>query len=414
MREPAQSPHDRKREIKIVALMALGFGLVGIDRFMISALFPVIARDLDLSYGDIGTITGALALAWGAAALFMGNLSDRIGRRRVLVASLVVFSLLIGTSGLAGGLMSLVLVRVMMGFADGAYTPVSISATLEASKPGREGLNIGVQQTMLPLFGLGFAPLIIAELMHVIDWRWIFSFFAAPGLLLAWWVWRTLPDPENNKHHVATAPRSSWSDWREVVQYRNIRLGMGMMLCWLTCLITTSALMPSYLTDHHHLDLTTMSRVMSSIGLGAMFGTILLPWLSDYIGRKPVMILSTIGTLAAMLLLANEGDSPVLLFAWLFMVHFFNNALITLTVGPLCSETVPASLMATASGVVIATGELFGGGIAPILAGFIADQFSIGKILYLPIAALAVAIVLSLLLTETRGRPIHSVEQAAA
>ena len=47
-------------------------------------MYPVIARDLHLDYGDIGTITGALAIAWGIAALFMGNLSDRIGRRRVL------------------------------------------------------------------------------------------------------------------------------------------------------------------------------------------------------------------------------------------------------------------------------------------------------------------------------------------
>ena len=48
-------------ELKTVIVLALGFGLVGIDRFLISTLFPTIARDLHLGYGDIGTITGALA-----------------------------------------------------------------------------------------------------------------------------------------------------------------------------------------------------------------------------------------------------------------------------------------------------------------------------------------------------------------
>ena len=55
-------------------------------------------------------------------------------------------------------------------------------------------------------------------------------------------------------------------------------------------------------------------------------------------------------------------------------VHLFNNACITLTVGPICAETVPPALMATATGVVIACGELGGGGLAPIIAGQVADS----------------------------------------
>ncbi len=84
-----------KQEWRAVLILSLGFGLVGIDRFLISTMYPTIARELNLGYGDIGTITGALALAWGVAALVMGNFSDKIGQRRVLVGSLIVFSLLI-------------------------------------------------------------------------------------------------------------------------------------------------------------------------------------------------------------------------------------------------------------------------------------------------------------------------------
>src|ERR1700756_6039163 len=84
-----------------VAVLSLGFGLVGIDRFMISTLFPVIADDLSLDYSDIGIITGALSFAWGGAALVMGNKADRLGRRRILAVSMLSFALLIGTCGLA-------------------------------------------------------------------------------------------------------------------------------------------------------------------------------------------------------------------------------------------------------------------------------------------------------------------------
>jgi predicted MFS family arabinose efflux permease len=392
----------RSMEFKAVTLMALGFGLVGIDRFLIATMFPVIARDLHLSYGDIGLITGALAIAWGASALFTGNASDRIGRRVVLVGSLAVFALLIGASGLAAGLAGLVAVRVVMGLADGAYTPTSIAATIEASAPRRRGLNIGIQQMMLPLCGLGLSPLLVAGLLHWVSWRWIFLIFVPPGLLLAYLVYRVIPGRAPERAHDAPS-RSSLQDWRAVFGYRNVVLGGALMLCWLTCLITTSAFLPNYFIDYLKLPFAQMSGIMSAIGLGSTVGTLALPWLSDFVGRKPVMIFSTVGALGSLLLLAGAGAHPQVLFALLFMVHFFNNALITLTVGPLCSESVPAPLMATASGVVIAVGELFGGGIAPVAVGQLAQRVGIEHILWLPCLMMGVGLLLSLLTRETRS-----------
>jgi predicted MFS family arabinose efflux permease len=392
----------RTQEWKVVGLMALGFGLVGIDRFLISPLFPTIASELNLDYSDIGTIAGALALAWGVAALVMGNLADRIGRRKVLTGALLLFSLLIGASGLVTGLIGLIMVRIVMGVADGAYTPPSISATLEASPSKRHGLNIGIQQMMLPLCGLALAPWLVGQFLPHMSWRWIFVLFSVPGLLLTWAVWKFLPEPVS-----PDAERSSLADWKTVLGYRNIRLLMVLMLCWLTCLITTSALMPSYLIDYHKLSQAQMGGIMAAIGLGSTIGTLALPTLSDVTGRKPVMIGSTIGVAVSLWMLAHAGNDPTILFVWLGAVHLFNNACITLTVGPICAETVPPTLMATATGVVIACGELFGGGLAPIIAGQVADRYGIEHILWLPLAAMVLAIILTLFLKETRWSANH-------
>ncbi len=379
-------------EAKSVAVLALGFGLVGIDRYLISTLFPIIAKDLHLGYADIGAITGALSLAWGLAALVAGNASDVVGRRRVLVISLLAFALLIGANGLAEGLTALIAVRVVMGFADGAYTPASISATLEASAPGNRGRNIGIQQLTLTLFGLGLCPLLVAALLHVVSWRLIFSIFALPALLLAWVTHRVIQLPQARRSSIRYTP---FADWAAVLRYRNVRILMLGMLCWLTVLVTTSALLPSYLLDHLHLTFGPMSRVMSAIGFGSAVGTLLLPWLSDRTGRRPIMIGCTIGAGAALICLTSlSGASIFALFLSLFAVHFFNNALITLTVGPVCSETVPPTLTATASGVIIAAGEFFGGGLAPIVAGQTAERFGIGHVLWLPIGAMVAGLLL--------------------
>jgi predicted MFS family arabinose efflux permease len=402
----SRATSTRSSEIKIVAVLSLGFGLVGVDRFLISTMYPVIARDLHLDYGDIGLITGALAIAWGLAALFMGNLSDRIGRRTVLTVSLIAFSLLIGASGLAAGLLSLIAVRLVMGFADGAYTPVSIAGTMAASPPQRSGLNIGIQQMMMPLFGLGFAPLFVAYALRFIEWRWIFVVFLLPGLLLAYAVWRIIPP--RAAADVRPPRQAGGNDWRTVLGFLNVRLAALLMLCWLTCLITTSAFMPNYLIDHLHLSPQQMGVVMSAIGIGATFGTLLMPWLSDKVGRKRVMALSSIGALAALGLLANSPANAVMLFAFLFSVHFFNNALIALTVGPLSSDSVPPYLTATASGLVIAVGELAGGGLMPIIVGRIAQRFGIEHILWLPIGAMAAGFLICLAIRDVAARPISN------
>ncbi|ATE65460.1 MFS transporter [Rhizorhabdus dicambivorans] len=394
-------------ELRAVVILSLGFGLVGIDRFLISTMFPAIARDLSLDYGDIGTIAGVLAFAWGVAALVMGNAADRIGRRKVLVGSLIVFSLLIGASGLAAGLLGLIAVRVVMGFADGAFTPASISATIACSAPDRHGRNIGIQQMSLALFGLGLAPLLVAYLIEFINWRWIFLVFTLPGLVVAWATWRWIPDStaDDGSHlHHHVYGHGTFANWRQLLGYRNIKLLMVLMLCWLTCLITTSAFMPSYLIDHLGLSEPQMGGVMSAIGFGSAAGALILSWLSDKVGRKPVMVLCTLGAFAALWNLSLLSAGVTGLFLTLFAVHFFNNAAITLTVGPICAETVPVSLMATASGMVIAVGELLGGGLAPMAAGQFADRFGIAHILWLPLGAIALGFVLSLFLIETHPR----------
>ena len=284
-----------RQELKAVAVLSAGFGLVGIDRFLISTMFPTIAKELHLGYGDIGTITGALAIAWGLAALVMGNVSDRIGQRRVLVGSLIVFSLLIGLSGLAASLFGLVMVRIVMGFADGAFTPASIAATINVSPPERRGRNVGFQQNMLNLFGLALAPLLVSYLLsHGVDWRYIFSIFVIPGLLVAWATWRIILQSE-----AAPTSEGSLADWGNVLKYRNIKLLMVGMFCWLTCLITSSAFLPNYLLDHLKLAPGAMGKVMSAIGFGALTGTIVLSMLSDRIGRKPVMAFGMALMLAA-------------------------------------------------------------------------------------------------------------------
>lgn len=400
---PASSPPNNpggsaSYEFKAVTLLSLGFGLVGLDRFIINPLFPVMAKDLGLNYQDMGLISAVLALSWGLSSIFTGRLSDQIGRKRVLIPAVIIFSLLVATSGLATGLVSLLIIRGLMGLAEGAYVPASIVATIEASKPSRIGLNIGIQQTAAPLVGLGFGPVIAVGLLKVLpNWHWVFGVVALPGLLIAWLLARTLhdhrPDPE-----VSSEFKSRW--W-EVLRYRNVVAGVLAMCCLLSSLIVLSAFMPNYLTDHLHLSLDQMGMVLAGIGFGSFIGMVAIPALSDHLNRKGVMVVALLVELVALWILPRLGAEPGLLFATLFVATFMNAGVVAVIVGPITHSAVPTRLVTTATGIVVGLGEVVGGALAPAVAGGAAQKMGISVIPLIGLGATVLALLVTALVLKS-------------
>jgi MFS family permease len=87
IRSVAPAAWDRTYQLKVQALMTIGFGFVGLDRFIINPLFPVIQKELGLNYQDGGLVSVVLALAWGVASAFSGPLADRYGAARSSIAA---------------------------------------------------------------------------------------------------------------------------------------------------------------------------------------------------------------------------------------------------------------------------------------------------------------------------------------
>ena len=411
--QPAAPTPDPRYELKAVGLLALGFGMVGLDRFIINPLFPVMQKDLGLNYQDLGLISAVLALGWGIASIFCGRLSDRLGRKRVLVPAIAAFSLLVASSGLATGLISLLLIRGLMGLAEGAYVPASIVATIEASEPTRIGLNIGLQQMASPLMGSFLGPLLAVGLLKLLpSWHWVFAVVAVPGLVVAWLLARVLRD-----HRPAAAVQARAEpdvSWREVLSQRAVLVNTASMCCFLTCLIVLAAFLPNYLVDHLKLSLDTMGLVLAGFGAGGCLGMVLVPALSDRLGRKPVMIGALVIALAALWILRSlGGEQTGVLIAVLFVAAFMNTGVLAINVGPLTHASVPARFVTTATGLVVGIGEIVGGALAPALAGGLAQRLGISVVPVIAMAAAAVALAIVVLSVREPGRSATFTAEAA-
>ena len=390
---------DSSYEWKAVTLLTLGFGLVGLDRWIISPLLPSMSRDLHLNYQDAGNIVAALGLSWGVFAIIGGGLSDRIGRKKVLIPAMVLFSLLSGFTGMANGLISLLLIRGVMGVSEGAFCPTSFATTNDASKPARRGLNLGIQQSTFPLFGLALGPILATQLLGVMSWRWIFVLVAVPGLILAVLLAMTIREPTSKAAtgHVERAPIS------DMLKHRNVPLAMLALFCAMAGIFTLSALVPSYLSDYLKLSTTDQGLVTSAIGFGGFLGQLILPGVSDVAGRKFVTVLSFI--LGAVFVYAfAQSVNLWALFATLLVGCFFCFGLLGLITGPIAAEAAPLGLISSTTGIIVGSGEIFGGGVAPIIAGRVAQTYGIQHTLTMALIALIIGVLVTVFLRETAPR----------
>jgi predicted MFS family arabinose efflux permease len=397
---------DSSYEWKAVLTLSLAFGLVGLDRFILPPLFPAMMKDLALNYQDLGNLVGALGIAWGVSAVVIGGLSDRLGRRRVLVPAVVLFSLLSVFSGMATGLMSLLFMRAIMGAAEGAVAPTGVAAAIEASHPTRRGMNNGIFQCTISLFGGGIGPILATQLLQFTTWRKVFWLVGIPGLVVAAALWFVIREPVASTAHAAghaptRAPVS------RIFKHRNVPLSMVTLLCAMTGVFVLSAVMPNYLVDYLKLTGPQMGFVTSAIGFGGALGQFGLLTMSDFIGRRTATMASFIVAAVFLWFFIHTGGANLpMLFGLLFVTAMFNFGALAILAGPIPAEAAPVGLIASAAGIVIGAGEIFGGGIAPSIAGAIAQNSGIQYTLYFALGGQIVGLVLSLFLRETAPRRV--------
>jgi MFS family permease len=411
----ATSTWDTTYEWKTVALLGIGFGLVGLDRWIIAALFPTMAMDLGLPEGEIGRLSGWLGIAWGVLAICSGRLSDKIGHRKVLVPAIVLFSLLSGLSGVVQGLTALILVRVLMGAMEGTYCPTSFTAVAVASKPERRGFNQGLQQSGFALMGFAIAPIIATQLLNVVpSWRWVFWICAIPGFIVGVLLYFHLREPKDTQAGALIGATQASGSWLDVLKTKNIVVCMVALICAMACVFVLGAIVPIYLQNSLGLTRGQMGVVASALGWGGFFGQFGWPGLSDRFGRKPLAILGFIGATLSVLWFARTGAEVLPLFVALFVCSFFCLGNVALITGPIATESAPRGLISAAIGVVVGAGEIFGGGIAPIIAGDVTDRFGLPSSLNVALTGVALGIVVCLFLKETAPRKAATIARQAA
>ena len=386
----------------MAGLMGIIFGTVMFDRRAIGNLSPFLIPDLHLTNAQLGVAAAATSVTWALAGLPIGRAADKTGRHKsYMIAAILAFSLISAASGLAAGFLSLVAVRLCLGLAEGAVPPLMNTLVMGNSANHRRGLNIGILTFFSELIGAALAPIALVGLASNFGWRTTFFLVCLPGIALAFCVKLWLPDGAASRSPMATANQAV--PLRDFLRNRNILLGAAIAALLLAFMVVTTVFLPVYLVRVRHLTALDMGLVMSVFGAASLLGGLLLPAVSDRLGRRPVLVVfAALGVLLPLGCLYWTGSAVG--FAAICAMAALPCTLTHLVIGIIPGESVAASDRAAATGLVMGVAELLGGFAAPSLAGLLADRAGLAAALVLAGACAAAASFLSLLLRETAPR----------
>ncbi|MFI0409232.1 nitrate/nitrite transporter [Actinomadura sp. 3N508] len=407
---------DANRQRTLVLIMFFAAGIVFLDRFGITFLFPQIGDDLHLNHSQLGSLVSITAVTWAISSLIFSVVSDRLGGRTkwMIVASLVLFSTAVGLIGLAQDYGTMLLLRAVIGFCEGPALPLIQGAVARASSPDRRGRNMGIVIAGTLLIGSALAPSIMIGLATALNWRLAFPLVAVPGIVVALLVALFMRE---DRTAAAGAPRVKARDFRLVLANRNVPLALAGTTVCLGTNIGFGAFAPTYLHEEG-LSRSTATLVLTVYGCIIALGSIIAPAVSDRVGRKPALFAAAICSGLVPLFFVLFAHSVPLLLASL-VVGLMAGGSLTLITYVVPGESVPRELMATAFALQIAVGETLGGALGPQLGGALADAtHSLKSALLLYAAAPILLAVVALLIRETaprlgKGTPTRKAHEAS-
>jgi putative MFS transporter len=382
-------------------------------------------------------------------SLFWGWMADKVGRRRVMILTVLNFSLATGAMAFTpdGGWLFLALCRFFVGVGvTGLYT-VDIAIVQEFVPARRRGWITGLTTSLLPV-GTLLGAVAGAWLEPAVGWRGLFIVGLLPALMTlvirAWvpesphWLigkgriaearqslaWALMVDPETIRlpTDVATQTPVRWTEL--------FRFPRSMIAACLTGISQTGTVgLTLWLTTLLVLVLKIGPNQASSMivwfGAVGIFGRLFCSWLSDAVGRRPAVVFSCVLAAGAMSLAGYLNDIYIagvsVFYAMVLLQNFFGSGQYAI-VGPYMAEVWPSRLRASGMGLAYGFGNL-GKFIGPaglaIIAGsdsFISPKATLDALIpamnYFGFWYLLAAAAIWFVGFETRGRTIAEIDDS--
>lgn len=350
-----------------------------LDRQLIFSLFPLIREDLHLSNLELGFLSTAFLWTYAIVSPLGGFLADRYGRRRVILLSLAVWSLVTFATGQARNFGDLVTARAFMGVSEACYLPAALALITEYHEGRTRSLATGLHQSGL-YFGLILGGGGGGWLGEHYGWRSAFTILGFSGVAYAAVLILGLKEHQGGQ--------ASPDEFGFVVLTKRLLHSPGFVTMVLAMSMAAMAFwvvytwLPLYLHERFQMSVTAAGFSATFYIQAASFGGVVLGGLladrwkgSNIRGRLFTMV---IGFAAAGpgLFAVGSANSHALLLAGLIAFGIgrgFNDA----NVMPVLCQITQPNLRATGYGI-LNFGTCVVGGAMVAVAGAVKDSLGLG------------------------------------
>jgi ACS family D-galactonate transporter-like MFS transporter len=281
MRQPTSEDRGLGAFAPALLLLVIACVINYIDRGNVSVGAPLIRKEFGLSDSQLGILFSTFFVAYTAGQFLIGWLVDRADANRILAAGFLLWTLATATTGVVGGFVMLLAMRLVLGFGESAALPAASKILAGHLAEHHRGFASGALMSALRC-GNAVGTLGAGLLMARFGWRPVFIWVGLVGLL-----W--LP---------------AWMRWKPQNSYTPARAGTGGpsfsdILCrvsfWGTCaghfcsnylFYFMATWLPTYLVNARHLSMSQMARTAGLYYSVDALSAISTGWLQDLVIRS--------------------------------------------------------------------------------------------------------------------------------
>lgn len=319
----------------VLAFLCLLSFILYLDRVCIGQAVKAIEADLGISHRAMGFVLAAFTVAYGLFEVPTGHWGDRYGSRGILTRIVVWWSAFTMLTGAANGLVMLLIVRFLFGAGEAGALPNACRVVAKWFPVANRGRIQGIVVTSAVVGG-AVAPLVTADLIEKLGWRWTFALLGLPGIVWAvafhWWF---RDDPAEHpgvnaaerqliagiaplqpaKHSAESHPPIPWG---RVLTSANIWLLGSIISCNAFSTYMVFSWYPTYMQEGRGVTNTESGRLASLVLTGGVLGGMMGGWLSDTLvrglgsRRRASRVIGPLcmTTAAAMMATSIQVDSP--------------------------------------------------------------------------------------------------------
>ena len=378
----------------IVMLLGLAGFIVMADNWVVSPILPAIAQDLNANIASAGLLITAYMLPFGIFQILFGPLADRFGKKQVITAAMILFTIATGLCALGSNMTNLAIFRGLTGAFAASVMPIALALIGDIfpikERQGAIGTFMGIS-----FLGQGLSMAIGGTIAYLLNWRGVFGVYAILSIIpvaLLIKNFKALPSEKNPDSKILAPYGKLLGTSRSLFTYIIVLLE-GIFI------VGSFSYAGAYIAKTYGFNYLTIGLIMTAFGIMSVIGGRVSGKIAAKIGARKILSLGLIFAFVADIIIFLFGNTLVLLIigiALLGLGFIFTHSTL-LTRATEFAQKARGSAMS-----LVAFFFMGGGGVGTAIGGSIIAATSFSSLYLIYGIALLATLILSFVMIRDR------------